>query len=95
MRILVILTFLLLTACETTAPVMVDRLTVIQPPNSMYRCPSVSDVADIKKLTDLVVAQKLLEYAQARDICQDSLSSIKTYLVKVKKQLETKSKKQV
>jgi len=85
---------LALTGCQTTSDTQLlttKEQVVIVPSDSMYNCPTVSNLPDPKTLTDLQVAKLLFELNKNNSVCKNSVTSIKRYLDEAKKTVDKQS----
>ncbi len=83
MNKLIPLSILLIVGCATTSdPVSVQyKNKVVMPSDAQLRCPDLPIVpSDIGNLTDVQVAEYLLDLYQAGKICKQSLAAVKKFL---------------
>jgi hypothetical protein len=86
MRIIYILPILALVGCNSTNPVITTTtLKVVQPPASLYVCPSVKTWPNPDKLTDVQVGRLIVQLNSNNLKCKSSLDSIKSFLDKADK----------
>ena len=91
MKKLLILPALFLAGCQTSSQIITSKeQVVIEPPSSMYNCPSPVYIPKPEALTDLQVARLVAELHKDNGICKNSLSSIKKFITEAKSTVESK-----
>lgn len=77
----------MLSACGTTGPMVTRTQTVVvMPSESQLRCPDLPVVpSNIETMTDVDVAEYILELYKAGRICKGSLEGVKDFLLKAQK----------
>ena len=81
MRIILILSFLLLTACgNETMTIRSTRNVVVTPDEGMYNCQVTDTFPDSATLTDTQVARFIVSLYQNNVQCRNSLDAIKSFL---------------
>ncbi len=77
----------MLSSCGTTKPNIIRTETVVvMPSESQLRCPDLPVVpSNIETLTDVDVADYLLELYKAGMICKGSLEGVKDFLIRAQK----------
>lgn len=85
--IAVILMLGMVSACSATKPNMVRTQTiVVMPSESQLRCPDLPVVpSNIETMTDVDVADYILELYKAGKICKGSLEGVKDFLLEAQK----------
>jgi hypothetical protein len=86
MKKLIVLSFLILAGCQSTAPR--QKLTVITPPEQMYDCPIKTKWANWQTLNDTEVAKTLVELYKNNTRCKASIDAIRKFLADAKKRVE-------
>lgn len=77
----------MLTACGTVKPNIIKTQTiVVMPSESQLRCPDLPVVpSNIETMTDVDVADYILELYKAGRICKGSLEGVKEFLLEAQK----------
>lgn len=89
MKKLVIIPFLLLAACQSTQPNLVQtKLAVVTPPEEMYDCPIERQYPNWQTLNDVEVAKTIIKLHKNNVRCKNSLDTIKKYLEDAKVRIE-------
>lgn len=90
MKKLLLLSTLLLTACNTTNPNLITtKFTVVMPDESFYNCPSPKKFANSKTLTDVQVAKTIVELYKNNKTCKTSIDAIHKFLEDSKTKIES------
>lgn len=84
----IIITCLLLTACNETKTVTEYRYMVAHPDEAMYYCPVLKKIPDWRTLTDAQVAQTVVTLYKNNITCKSSLESIREFLRRADKKRE-------
>lgn len=77
---LIALTGLLLAGCTEDEVQYVNKYIVVQPPGSLYNCPTIKRYPNIKNLRELEIARTIYQLAENNRICKSSLNAIKAYI---------------
>lgn len=86
MKKLVVLSFILLAGCNSTAPT--TKLQVVTPPEQMYDCPIKKQWPKWQTLRDTEVAQTVVELYKNNTRCKNSLDAIRKFLNGAKTRIE-------
>ena len=86
-KCMAILSLLMLGACQTTY-VAKDKPIVVMPDKIMFECPSTVVIPPIETLTDIQVAQIILELKTDLEVCINKMKNLETFLTEAKKRLE-------
>ena len=88
-KLLIIPLALLVAACQSTQPELITtKSRVIIPDNSMYNCPTLAQFPSPETLTDVQVAQTIVQLYQNNTTCKNSMDAIKKYLERAKATVE-------
>lgn len=72
--------------------VTVTKPIVVMPPESMYRCPDLPPIPVEEGLTDVDVANYVLQLYETGRVCKSSLDDVKQFLIEAKKIAEEGNK---
>jgi hypothetical protein len=87
-NILVIFSLLILTGCGQTIFLTKEKPIVIMPDKSMFQCPDTVVIPNIGSLTDVEVAQIIIELKTDLEVCRNKNKDIEMFLIEAKKRLE-------
>lgn len=65
-----------------------EKPIVVMPDRSMFECPTNGPLPDPATLTDIQVAQLIIELKSDLEICRNKIESVQQFLVKAKERLE-------
>lgn len=88
MKYLALLSLLLLTGCGQTMFLTKEKPIVVMPAREMFVCPDTVVIPDVNTLTDIQVAQVILEFKSDLEVCRNKLKNLETFLTEAKKRLE-------
>jgi uncharacterized lipoprotein YajG len=87
-KLLPLAILLALTGCGQTTFLTKEKPIVVMPDQSMFVCPDTVVIPDINTLTDIQVAQVILELKRDLEICRNQLKNLDTFLTEAKKRIE-------
>ena len=88
MKYLVILSLLLLSGCGQTMFLTKEKPIVVMPAQEMFVCPDTVVIPDVNTLTDIQVAQVILQFKSDLEVCRNKLKNLEKFLTEAKKRLE-------
>lgn len=80
---------LMLMACAETNVIRSTQNQVVMPPTEYFRCETVSSFPTIETLTDIQVANLLVNLYQNNRECRLNIQAIRAYLEEAKRTIET------
>jgi hypothetical protein len=86
-NILALSSMLLLCGCGTTF-LTKEKPMVVMPDKSLFECPKTVVIPPIETLTDIQVAQIIIELKTDLEVCANKNKSIEAFLTAAKKRLE-------
>lgn len=75
----------------STTIVTQQRVVIIEPPRTLYRCPQVSELPDPDTLTNQEVANIIVELSEANSVCKTNIDAIRDYVARAKANVERRN----
>lgn len=79
---------LVLSGCGQTMFLTKEKPIVVMPAPEMFVCPDTVVIPDVNTLTDIQVAQIILELKKDFEVCRNKLKNLDTFLTEAKKRIE-------
>lgn len=80
---------LIVSACNSSGEFLIKQEPlVILPDREMFVCPDSVNIPNLSTVTDIQVAQVIVELKTNLEICRNKLKSLEIFLIEAKKRLE-------
>lgn len=87
-KILIVSLLLIVSGCGQTTFLTKEKPIVVMPTSEMFVCPDTVVIPDVNTLTDIQVAQIIVELKTDLEVCRNKLKNLDTFLTEAKKRIE-------